>query len=71
MVYSTCTHAPEENEEVVSMMLKEFGDKIEIVKTDLPVKTRPGITEWEGKNYDERVKLASRVYPHDNNTDFL
>ncbi|MCR4327450.1 MAG: RsmB/NOP family class I SAM-dependent RNA methyltransferase [Nanoarchaeota archaeon] len=69
IVYSTCTHAPEENEEVVDFILDEFKKKIEIVPFDLPLKTRPGISEWEGKNFDKRVKLSKRVYPQDNNTE--
>ena len=69
MIYSTCTHAPEENEEVISTMLEKFGDSIEIIDFELPIKSREGITEWEGKNYDKRVKFAKRVYPQDNNTE--
>ena len=40
IVYSTCTHAPEENEEVVDFALKEFKGKIKIEKINLPLKTR-------------------------------
>ncbi len=69
MIYSTCTHAPEENEEVVSEMLEYFKDTIEIVPTNLPIKTREGITNWEGKEFNEKVKLCSRVYPQDNDTE--
>jgi NOL1/NOP2/sun family putative RNA methylase len=69
IVYSTCTHAPEENEEVVSHILEKLKDKIEILPIEIPVKTRPGITKWKEKNYDKRVKLCARVYPHDNNTE--
>jgi len=69
MVYSTCTHAPEENEAVVSWALEEFGDSIEIVKMDLPIEFREGIKEWQGESFDSRVKDVARVYPHDNNTE--
>jgi len=69
LVYSTCTHAPEENEEVVDFILKEFLDKIEIIPFELPVKTREGLAKWEDKIYDEKVKLCKRVYPQDNNTE--
>ncbi|MDA3836600.1 MAG: RsmB/NOP family class I SAM-dependent RNA methyltransferase [Nanoarchaeota archaeon] len=69
LLYSTCTHSPEENEEVVDKMLQEFEDSIEIIPVKLPAKTRDGITEWEGKRYDERVKLSQRLYPQDNNTE--
>ena len=69
IVYSTCTHAPEENEEVVDFILREFQGEIEIVPFELPLKTRPGLTEWEGKIYDNKVSFAKRVYPQDNNTE--
>jgi NOL1/NOP2/sun family putative RNA methylase len=67
MVYSTCTHAPEENEEVVSYLLDNFP--LEIQTINLPLKTRPGITEWNGKRYKEQVKKCIRIYPQDNNTE--
>jgi NOL1/NOP2/sun family putative RNA methylase len=69
MVYSTCTHAPEENEEVVSSILEELEGQIEIIKFKLPIKTRPGITQWKNKTYNEKVKLSKRIYPQDNNTE--
>jgi len=28
----------------------------------------PGITEWQGRTYDERVREAKRIYPHHNDT---
>ena len=69
IVYSTCTHAPEENEEVIDFALKEFKDEIKIEKINLPVKCREGIVEWNGKKYDEKVKFCARIYPQDNNTE--
>ncbi|MFC1666097.1 NOL1/NOP2/sun family putative RNA methylase [Nanoarchaeota archaeon] len=69
IVYSTCTYAPEENEEIVDWVLKEFGEQIKIEKISLPVKTREGIRKWEEKKYLEDVKYSCRVYPHDNNTE--
>jgi NOL1/NOP2/sun family putative RNA methylase len=69
MIYSTCTHAPEENEEVIDTMLTELKDKIEIMDFKLPIKTRPGITKWKDKIYNKKVKLSKRIYPQDNNTE--
>ncbi len=69
IVYSTCTHAPEENEEVVDFALKEFSDRIKIEKINLPVKCRDGIASWENEKYNEKVKLSCRIYPQDNNTE--
>ena len=64
MVYSTCTHAPEENEEVVQHLIDKFN--IEILEIKLPLKTRQGITEWKGKKFSGELKKAVRIYPHDN-----
>ncbi|HED06079.1 MAG TPA: RsmB/NOP family class I SAM-dependent RNA methyltransferase [Ignavibacteria bacterium] len=68
IVYSTCTHAPEENEEVIDFILKKF-DNIKIEKIFLPLKTREGITKWQEKEYLEDVKYSCRIYPQDNDTD--
>ncbi|HVY01900.1 MAG TPA: RsmB/NOP family class I SAM-dependent RNA methyltransferase [Candidatus Nanoarchaeia archaeon] len=67
LVYSTCTHAPEENEEVLDFAIKNFPIKIE--KISLPLKTRPGVTQWNGEKYDEQVKNAHRIYPQDNDSE--
>ena len=68
IVYSTCTHAPEENEEVIDFILKKF-DNIKIEKIFLPLKTREGITKWQEKKYFKNVKYSCRIYPQDNNTE--
>lgn len=67
MIYSTCTHAPEENEEVIQFLIDNFD--IEILKTELPLKTRPGLNSWENKKFSEQIKKCSRIYPQDNNTE--
>ncbi len=69
IIYSTCTHAPEENEEILDHVLKKYKNKIKIQKIKLPIKTREGLTEWQDKKYSEKVKFGARVYPHDNNTE--
>ena len=67
VIYSTCTHAPEENELNVQYLIDKFNLKIEEIK--LPLKTRPGITEWQGKNLSQELKKAHRIYPQDNDTE--
>lgn len=69
LIYSTCTHAPEENEGVINEALKEFKDKIKIEKISIPIKPRSGIKKWEEKEYLEDVKYSCRIYPQDNNTE--
>jgi len=67
LVYSTCTHAPEENEAIVSFALENFPVKIETLS--LPLKCRPGITEWDSKSYSPETAKACRIYPQDNNSE--
>ncbi|MFQ5531063.1 MAG: NOL1/NOP2/sun family putative RNA methylase [Candidatus Nanoarchaeia archaeon] len=68
LVYSTCTHSPEENEGVVNAILNKFNNiKIETIK--LPIKCRQGLTCWEDNNYDNEIKKSCRIYPQDNNTE--
>lgn len=69
IIYSTCTHSPEENEEIVDYILNKFGEYIKIIPVKLPIKTREGVTSWEEKKYNSEVKLAQRIYPQDNNTE--
>jgi len=68
IVYSTCTHSPEENEEVLSEILKQYPN-IEIEKITLPINTCPGITKWQDKEYIEEVKFSCRIYPHEYDTE--
>jgi len=68
LVYSTCTHAPEENEEVIDFALKNFPE-MKMQKLSLPVKFREGVTQWEGKTYSPQVKQCARIYPQDNDTE--
>jgi NOL1/NOP2/sun family putative RNA methylase len=67
-VYSTCTHAPEENEAVISTILNEFPN-IKIEKIILPINCRPGITKWNEEEYSKEVTQACRIYTQDNNTE--
>jgi len=67
LIYSTCTHAPEENEEVIDYILKQGKVKLEEIK--LPIKTRNGITEWNNIKYSDELKKCARIYPMDNNTE--
>ena len=69
LIYSTCTHAPEENEGVVDAVLQELGNKIKLEKIFLPIKFREGITNWENEKFSKEVKKCARIYPHDNNTE--
>ncbi|MEA3329898.1 MAG: RsmB/NOP family class I SAM-dependent RNA methyltransferase [Nanoarchaeota archaeon] len=67
MIYSTCTHGPEENEEVVDYLLANFP--VEVLDVKLPLKSRQGVTEWKGKKFHKDVVKCARIYPQDNNTE--
>ncbi len=67
LVYSTCTHAPEENEEVLDFALKNFPVKVESIS--LPLKCRQGITKWNNESFSKEVEKSCRIYPHDNNSE--
>jgi tRNA (cytosine49-C5)-methyltransferase len=69
LIYSTCTHAPEENETIVNWALEEFQEQIEIQKIQLPIKCRQGIESWQDQSYNKEIKKVCRVYPQDNNTE--
>ncbi|MBS3074338.1 RsmB/NOP family class I SAM-dependent RNA methyltransferase [Candidatus Pacearchaeota archaeon] len=67
MIYSTCTHSPEENEEVIDYLLNKYD--ADIITINLPIKVRKGITNWNNKTYDKRLSMACRIYPQDNDTE--
>jgi len=64
MIYSTCTHSPEENELVIQHLLDNFNITIEEI--NLPIKSRPGITRWKNKKFSQELKKCHRIYHHDN-----
>ncbi len=66
-VYSTCTHSPEENESVIDFALKNFPVKIEEI--NLPLKTRSGVTSWNGEQFNPAVAKCCRIYPQDNDSE--
>ena len=67
LVYSTCTHSPEENEEVIDFALSNFPVAVE--KIELPLKCRQGIISWYNKVYSNELKKACRIYPQDNDSE--
>jgi NOL1/NOP2/sun family putative RNA methylase len=66
VVYSTCTFAPEENEAVLDAVLDDYD--VTLVDYELPLATRPGITEWQGTTFDGTLARTKRIYPHLNDT---
>lgn len=61
IVYSTCSTAPEENEEVIDWALNRFPLKIQKIESN---KYMPGLTEAFGRHYKKELANAIRLYPH-------
>jgi NOL1/NOP2/sun family putative RNA methylase len=67
MLYSTCTFAPEENEEVVDFLVREKGAHVEDIGLE-GFRMMPGLTSWQGMDFDPEVVRCGRVLPHMNDT---
>lgn len=67
LVYSTCTHSPEENESVVNFAVRNFPVRVE--RLELPLLCRAGISEWGDEVFDNQVRNACRIYPQDNDSE--
>ncbi|MDD5112098.1 MAG: RsmB/NOP family class I SAM-dependent RNA methyltransferase, partial [Candidatus Altiarchaeota archaeon] len=69
IVYSTCTLAPEENEEVIDDALNQnTGLRIEKIGSR-DFKYRPGIKEWMGHIFNPAVENCARIHPQDNDSE--
>lgn len=62
IVYSTCTIAPEENEEVVKHSLDET--QLVLEEIDLDAEHRRGVTSFEDRQYSDEMTKTVRIYPH-------
>ena len=70
IVYSTCTFSPEENESVLHDVLTNPPSRpFTIEPFDIPgLRYSPGITRWNGQDFDPEVQNAVRIWPHQNDT---
>jgi NOL1/NOP2/sun family putative RNA methylase len=73
LLYSTCTYAPEENEQIVQYLLDNSQAKI--IKAKLSSKNESivndvsnGLLHWGDQKFNENMNLTKRVYPHKINT---
>ena len=66
LVYSTCTHAPEEDESVVSFLAEKFDMDVEEIY--LPLKCRHGVEEWKTEKFKGSENVC-RIYPQDNDSE--
>jgi len=67
MIYSTCTFSTEENEGVLTYLLKKRPAQLKEI--EIPgLKLTHGVIKWQDKEFDPQVKKAKRLFPHHNNT---
>ena len=71
VAYSTCTYAPEENEGVVSAVLKNsrFGEDAKIIPIDCAgLRYSAGISSWNGVDFHSDISHSIRIWPHQQDT---
>ena len=67
MIYSTCSISPEENEEVVDVLLQKY-DNAKLEKINLDIKKSSVVLESNGKILSNEIKKCLRIWPQDNDT---
>ena len=67
IVYSTCSVTVEENERVVQYALSKRPN-VRLVETGLPFGV-DGFVSYQGRNFDPKMKMTKRYYPHKYNVD--
>src|ERR687884_1396162 len=63
LVYSTCSFAPEENENIINSLLDRFDIKIETIEHGTE-----GLTSFGDTRFRDELKNTKRLYPHIHNT---
>jgi 16S rRNA (cytosine1407-C5)-methyltransferase len=72
VLYCTCSLSPEENEQVVDRVLRNFGQAIELQAIQLPLQNvQSGLTQFRGLEFDPQLKFAVRVLPNQLNDAFF
>ena len=67
IVYSTCTLTPEENELILDKVLEKYP--VVVQEIELPVKSHPGLTNYNGKNLNSEVSRGRRIFPWEADSD--
>lgn len=68
IVYSTCSVTVEENEAVVQYILRKRPN-VKLVDTGLGGFGTPGFTKYMGKQFDPKMTMTRRYFPHRENVD--
>ncbi|HNW94872.1 MAG TPA: hypothetical protein PKL60_01665 [Anaerolineaceae bacterium] len=64
IVYSTCTLAPEEDEAVLSAFLEKHPGSARLLPSPLAGLNAPGLTRFEGREFDHQTARSLRLWPH-------
>ena len=67
LVYSTCSLTPEENEVIINRLLEKYP--VETEPVNIPIKHSKGLTEYNGKKFDNRLSCAIRIFPWEVDSD--
>jgi NOL1/NOP2/sun family putative RNA methylase len=66
VLYCTCSFAPEENEGVIDHVLQQWGDSVSVEPTEIALpNVVPGLTVWQGREFDSSLRFARRILPTD------
>ena len=63
MCYSTCTFSPEENEAVITHLLRK-NPRMKVIPMEDYEGFSPGITHYRSETFDESCALCRRIWPH-------
>ena len=64
MVYSTCTFAAQENEEVIDWILRKAGGMARLSDIHIDgIRRYPALLSWENKEYDPEIEKCLRILP--------
>jgi 16S rRNA C967 or C1407 C5-methylase (RsmB/RsmF family) len=63
LIYSTCSFAPEENENIINSLLGKFNIEIEPIQHG-----SEGLTSFGSFRFHHDLKKTKRFYPHIHNT---
>ncbi len=69
LIYSTCTMAPEENEEIVQFVLEKFDGSFDVEDIDLTQRlgtvAAHGLTRWEDTTLPDAIANTLRIKPNE------
>lgn len=72
IIYSTCTLAPEENEEVINWILEKESKTIVLESITVPhLEMTDGMTSWEDTQFSPELKHTKRIMPSVNMEGFF